>query len=184
MNRPTNPELIEDVQSSADKRHLDIDQVGIRAIKHPVIVKDKKGGVQHTVANFNMYVHLPHNFKGTQMSRFVEILNENEDAISVESFENILKQMLVRLESESCDVEMTFPYFVNKEAPVSKVQSLLDYEVSFIGKVVNGVYTNTTKVVIPVTSLCPCSKNISDYGAHNQRSHVTCLLYTSPSPRD
>ena len=127
MNRPTNPELIEDVQSSADKRHLDIDQVGIRAIKHPVIVKDKKGGVQHTVANFNMYVHLPHNFKGTHMSRFVEILNENEDAISVESFENILKQMLVRLESESCDVEMTFPYFVNKEAPVSKVQSLLYY---------------------------------------------------------
>lgn len=179
MNRPTNPELIEDVQSSVDKRHLDIDQVGIRAIKHPVIVKDKKGGVQHTVANFNMYVHLPHNFKGTHMSRFVEILNENEDAISVESFENILKQMLVRLESESCDVEMTFPYFVNKEAPVSKVQSLLDYEVSFIGKVVNGVYTNTTKVVIPVTSLCPCSKNISDYGAHNQRSHVTVTIQTN-----
>ena len=87
--------------------------------------------------------------------------------------------MLVRLESESCDVEMTFPYFVNKEAPVSKVQSLLDYEVSFIGKVVNGVYTNTTKVVIPVTSLCPCSKNISDYGAHNQRSHVTVTIQTN-----
>jgi GTP cyclohydrolase I len=87
--------------------------------------------------------------------------------------------MLVRLESESCDVEMTFPYFVNKEAPVSKVQSLLDYEVSFIGKVVNGVYTNTTKVVVPVTSLCPCSKNISDYGAHNQRSHVTVTIQTN-----
>ena len=77
MNRPTNPELIEDVQNTSDKRHLDIDQVGIRSIKHPIIVKDKNGGVQHTIANFNMYVHLPHNFKGTHMSRFVEILNEN-----------------------------------------------------------------------------------------------------------
>ena len=100
MNRPTDPDLIEDVQSTEDKRHLDIDQVGIRSIKHPVIVKDKKGGVQHTIANFNMYVHLPHNFKGTHMSRFVEILNENEDAVSVESFENILQQMLARLEAK------------------------------------------------------------------------------------
>ena len=179
MNRPTDPDLIEDVQSTEDKRHLDIDQVGIRSIKHPVIVKDKKGGIQHTVANFNMYVHLPHNFKGTHMSRFVEILNENEDAISVESFENILQQMLARLEAKSCDLEMTFPYFINKEAPVSKVQSLLDYEVSFIGKIIDGVFTNTTKVVIPVTSLCPCSKNISDYGAHNQRSHVTVTIKTN-----
>ena len=179
MNRPTDPDLIEDVQSTEDKRHLDIDQVGIRSIKHPVIVKDKKGGIQHTVANFNMYVHLPHNFKGTHMSRFVEILNENEDAVSVESFENILQQMLARLEAKSCDLEMTFPYFINKEAPVSKVQSLLDYEVSFIGKIIDGVFTNTTKVVIPVTSLCPCSKNISDYGAHNQRSHVTVTIKTN-----
>ena len=172
-------ELIEDVQNTVDKRHLDIDQVGIRSIKHPVEVKDKKGGVQHTVANFNMYVHLPHNFKGTHMSRFVEILNENDDAISVESFEKILKKMLVRLEANSCDLEMTFPYFINKEAPVSKVKSLLDYEVSFIGKIINGVFTNTTKVIIPVTSLCPCSKNISDYGAHNQRSHVTVTIETN-----
>ena len=179
MNRPTNPELIEDVQSTEDKRHLDIDQVGIRSIKHPVIVKDKQGGVQHTIANFNMYVHLPHKFKGTHMSRFVEILNENKDPISVDSFEDISKQMISRLEARSCDLEMTFPYFINKEAPISKVKSLLDYEVSFIGKVIEGKFINTTKVVIPVTSLCPCSKNISDYGAHNQRSHVTVTIKTN-----
>ena len=122
MNRPTNPELIEDVQRTEDKRHLDIDQVGIRSIKHPVIVKDKQGGVQHTIANFNMYVHLPHKFKGTHMSRFVEILNENKDPISVDSFEDISKQMISRLEARSCDLEMTFPYFINKEAPISKVK--------------------------------------------------------------
>ena len=179
MNRPTNPELIEDVQNTSDKRHLDIDQVGIRAIKHPVIVKDRSGGIQHTIANFNMYVHLPHNFKGTHMSRFVEILNENIEAISVDSFETILNQTLERLESKACDIEMTFPYFINKKAPISGVMSLLDYEVSFIGKIVHGKFINTTKVLVPVTSLCPCSKNISDYGAHNQRSHVTVTVQTN-----
>ena len=147
---------IEDVQSSTDLRSLDIDKVGIKSIKHPVLVKDKTGGAQHTIATFNMYVYLPHNFKGTHMSRFVEILNMNEREISVESFENILREMIKRLESKSCGVK-----------------SLLDYEVSFIGKIVDGKFKNTIKVVVPVTSLCPCSKKISDYGAHNQRSHVT-----------
>ncbi|MBL6685856.1 MAG: GTP cyclohydrolase I FolE2 [Methylophilaceae bacterium] len=179
MNRPTTPELIEDVQNTVDKRHLDINQVGIKDIKHPIIVKDKSGGEQHTVASFNMYVHLPHNFKGTHMSRFVEILNENEKAISVESFEKILREMLVRLESEACDLEMTFPYFINKAAPISGVKSLLDYEVSFIGQIVNGRFLNSIKVVVPVTSLCPCSKKISEYGAHNQRSHVTVTTVTN-----
>jgi GTP cyclohydrolase IB len=129
--------------------------------------------VQHTVAVFNMYVHLPHNFKGTHMSRFVEILNINEREISVENFESILREMVKRLEAESGHIEMTFPYFINKAAPVSGVQSLLDYEVTFIGEIRDGNYSITVKVLVPVTSLCPCSKKISDYGAHNQRSHVT-----------
>ena len=118
MNRPTSPELIEDVQNIADKRHLDIDQVGIKAIKHPIVVKDKSSGSQHTIANFDMYVQLPHNFKGTHMSRFVEILNENDKEISVESFESILRAMLDRLESKSCNLFMNFPYFINKSAPI------------------------------------------------------------------
>lgn len=173
MNQPTLPNIIEDVQNTPDVRQIAIDKVGIKSIRHPVVVKDKSGGEQHTVAMFNMYVHLPQHFKGTHMSRFVEILNMNEHAISVESFENILREMVKRLEAESGHVEMTFPYFINKSAPVSGVKSLLDYEVTFIGEIKNGKFDITVKVLVPVTSLCPCSKKISDYGAHNQRSHVT-----------
>ncbi|MES1987553.1 MAG: GTP cyclohydrolase FolE2 [Pseudomonadota bacterium] len=172
MNQPI-PSPIEDVQNTVDTRHIAIDKVGIKAIRHPVVVKDKSGGEQHTVAMFNMYVHLPQQFKGTHMSRFVEILNMNEHAISVESFETILREMVKRLEAESGHVEMTFPYFVNKAAPISGVKSLLDYEVTFIGEINQGKFDITVKVLVPVTSLCPCSKKISDYGAHNQRSHVT-----------
>lgn len=172
MNHPTLP-VIEDVQSTPDTRHLSINKVGIKSIRHPVKVKVKTGGVQHTVAVFDMYVHLPHNFKGTHMSRFVEILNMNEREISVESFETILREMVKRLEAESGYVEMAFPYFINKAAPISGVQSLLDYDVTFIGEINHGKFDITVKVLVPVTSLCPCSKSISDYGAHNQRSHVT-----------
>jgi GTP cyclohydrolase I len=172
MNSPATP-VIEDVQNTPDVRHLAINKVGIKSIRHPVRVKDKTGGVQHTIAMFNMYVHLPHNFKGTHMSRFVEILNMNEREISIESFETILREMLKRLEAESGYVEMSFPYFINKSAPVSGVQSLLDYDVVFIGEIEKDKIDITVKVQVPVTSLCPCSKKISDYGAHNQRSHVT-----------
>ena len=119
---------IPDVQGSTDTRQLAINKVGIKSIRHPVIVKDKSEGAQHTIANFNMYVHLPHNFKGTHMSRFVEILNHHGREISVESFESILREMVVKLEAESGYIEMTFPYFVNKTAPVSGVKSLLDYD--------------------------------------------------------
>jgi GTP cyclohydrolase I len=169
---------IPDVQSTADTRRLSIDRVGIKGIRHPARVRDKSGGVQHTVALFNMYVHLPHNFKGTHMSRFVEILNSHEREISVESFETILREMVERLDAEFGRIEMSFPYFINKSAPVSGVESLMDYEVTFAGEVDRGRYAFTMKVVVPVTSLCPCSKGISDYGAHNQRSHVTVTART------
>jgi len=177
MNHPHDL-VIPDVQSSADHRQLAINRVGIKAVRHPVRIADKSGGVQQTVAVFNMYVHLPHNFKGTHMSRFVEILNSHERDISVESFETILREMVERLEAESGRIEMSFPYFVNKAAPVSGVQSLLDYDVTFIGEIERGSYRFTMRVVVPVTSLCPCSKGISDYGAHNQRSHVTVTART------
>jgi GTP cyclohydrolase I len=169
---------IADVQASPDTRQIAIDKVGIKSIRHPVRVGDKADGVQHTVAMFNMYVYLPHNFKGTHMSRFVEILNSYEREISVESFESMLREMVKRLEAESGHVEMNFPYFINKSAPVSGVQSLMDYDVTFIGEIIRGKYQFTMKVVVPVTSLCPCSKEISDYGAHNQRSHVTVTART------
>jgi GTP cyclohydrolase I len=168
---------IEDVQNIADKRQIAIDKVGIKDIQHPVKVSDRNSGEQHTIANFNMYVNLPHQFKGTHMSRFVEILNQHEEReITVKSFRIMLAEMIERLQAESGYVEMAFPYFVNKEAPISKVKSLMDYQVTFIGEI-NAKETDVmVKVVVPVTSLCPCSKNISDYGAHNQRSHVTVTV--------
>ncbi len=171
---------IPDVQGSPDTRELPINRVGIKGIRHPVRVADRGvGGVQHTVATFNMYVHLPHQFKGTHMSRFVEILNGHEREISVESFRSILEEMVVRLEAEAGHIEMNFPYFINKAAPISGVQSLMDYDVTFIGEIRDGKPLFTIKVVVPVTSLCPCSKKISDYGAHNQRSHVTISANTN-----
>ncbi len=170
---------IADVQNSADTRRIAINKVGIKDIRHPVVVKDRSDGEQHTIASFNMYVNLPHNFKGTHMSRFVQILNSHEKEISVESFKGMLAEMAERLEAESGHIEMRFPYFVNKRAPVSGVQSLLDYDVTLIGDIHSGMPLMYIKVVVPVTSLCPCSKEISDYGAHNQRSHVTVQVRTS-----
>ena len=170
---------IPDVQNSADLRQIAINRVGIKGIRHPVKVRDKSIGVQHTIATFNMYVHLPHNFKGTHMSRFVEILNRHEREISVESYESILREMVLLLEADSGYIEMSFPYFVNKTAPISGVQSLLDYDVTLVGEMREGVASITMKVLVPVTSLCPCSKKISERGAHNQRSHVTITLRTN-----
>lgn len=178
MNHPQHP--IPDVQGFEDRRRIAINKVGIKSIRHPVRVADRGDGVQHTIATFDMYVGLPHNFKGTHMSRFVEILNTREREISAESFEPMLREMLTRLEARSGHVEMRFPYFINKKAPVSGVESLMDYDVTFIGNIQdNGQYTLTMKVVVPVTSLCPCSKKISAYGAHNQRSHITITAETN-----
>lgn len=172
------PATIADVQNIADTRRIAIDKVGIKDIRHPVRVQDRSGGEQHTVATFNMYVNLPHNFKGTHMSRFVEILNNHERELTVDSFKDMLQEMTERLEAEAGHIEMAFPYFVNKTAPISKVQSLLDYEVTFIGEINADGPKMMVKVVVPVTSLCPCSKEISEYGAHNQRSHVTVTVTT------
>ncbi len=177
-SKPIDPAQIEDVQSSADTRRIAINKVGIKDIRHPVRVSDRSEGEQHTIANFNMYVFLPHNFKGTHMSRFVQILNSHEREISVETFKVMLAEMAERLESEEGHIEMSFPYFINKKAPVSGVESLMDYEVSLIGEIRDGKTSMFVKVVVPVTSLCPCSKSISDYGAHNQRSHVTLTVRT------
>jgi GTP cyclohydrolase IB len=176
---------IPDVQSDPDSRKLAIDKVGIKAIRHPVRIKERPStdrsspGVQHTIAMFNMYVGLPHHFKGTHMSRFVEILEAHEREITVESFQVMLREMVDKLEAEEGHIEMSFPYFIEKKAPVSGVKSLMDYEVTFTGEVLKGKQIFTMKVVVPVTSLCPCSKKISERGAHNQRSHVTVTARTN-----
>ena len=149
-----------------------INKVGIKDIRHPIVVKDRSDGQQHTIATFSMFVFLPHHFKGTHMSRFVNILNDHEKEISVVSFKDMLKEMSELLEADSGYMEMSFTYFVNKKAPISGVESLLDYDVNLIGEINKGKTQTRIKVQVPVTSLCPCSKSISDYGAHNQRSHV------------
>ena len=176
--RPGAGTEIADVQASPDSRRIAINKVGIKDIRHPVRIKDRSGREQHTVATFNMSVFLPHHFKGTHMSRFVAILNGHERDIGVATFKEMLIEMTERLESEAGHIEMRFPFFVNKRAPVSGVESLLDYDVTLIGEVQGGEPELSIKVVVPVTSLCPCSKEISRYGAHNQRSHVTVVAKT------
>lgn len=171
MNKPLT--IIPDVQGSIDTRRLAINKVGIKSLKHPLQIRSRHGELQSTVAVCNMYVDLAHDCKGTHMSRFIEILNAQDSALDMEGFKTVLAQMLARLEAQRGYIELTFPYFIRKRAPVSGVASYLDYEVTLLGEINEGVPAITVKVVIPVTSLCPCSKKISAYGAHNQRSHVT-----------
>ena len=168
-------DAVEDVQGRRDSRRIPIDRVGIKDIRHPVKLRDRSAGEQHTVATFNMYVNLPHHFKGTHMSRFVEILHLERE-ISVENFPSMLAEMTTRLEAEAGHIEMSFPFFMTKKAPVSGVESLMDYAATLIGERRHGDNTMTIRVVVPVTSLCPCSKKISAYGAHNQRSHLTITV--------
>jgi len=163
---------VEDVQGRADTRRIAIDRVGIRNIRHPIKLRDRSGVQQQSVASFEMYVDLSHDLKGTHMSRFVELLH-GIDELSVERFGLLLAQMTERLEAERGFITVRFPLFVTKRAPVSGVTSLMDYEVTLIGERALKHNRISLQVVVPVTSLCPCSKKISERGAHNQRSHIT-----------
>jgi GTP cyclohydrolase I len=163
---------IPDVQSTPDTRHLAIQRVGVKGVRYPITVKTPSG-TQPSVASWNMYVHLPEDKKGTHMSRFIALLEENRAPFDVAAFRNLLQKMTALLEANAGRIEVSFPYFINKIAPVSGVESLMDYEVGLTGDIRNGVAEISVKLVVPVTSLCPCSKKISDYGAHNQRSHIT-----------
>ena len=173
MNQMNPAFVMPDVQSTVDTRQIPIQRVGVKAVRHPLTVRTESGDVQPTVGVWNLDVHLPADQKGTHMSRFVALLEESREPLTVERFRAMLASMLVRLEAEAGRIEVTFPYFVNKTAPVSGVQSLLDYEVTLAGESRNGDTRLFLKVLVPVTSLCPCSKKISQYGAHNQRSHIT-----------
>ncbi len=162
-----------DTQNKVDIRNIIINQVGIKDIKHPIVFLDKSNTAQHTVANFTMTVELPAEVKGTHMSRFIEILNAGELRFSAQSFAEILDKVAQRLDTPNVQVSTGFSFFRQKTAPVSKVQSLLDYQVELHGQTTSHNTNIRLKVIIPVTSLCPCSKSISKYGAHNQRSHIT-----------
>ncbi|ORU90053.1 MAG: GTP cyclohydrolase FolE2 [Cycloclasticus sp. symbiont of Poecilosclerida sp. M] len=164
---------IEDVQKHPDARNMPINKVGIKDIRHPFAFNDKDSRQQATVGTFNMSVNLPHDQKGTHMSRFVALLNEDCQQLSIQSFGALLKAMVAKLEADTGFITANFLYFINKSAPVSGVKSLLDYQIQLKGEWANGKAKIEIKIIVPVTSLCPCSKKISDYGAHNQRSHIT-----------
>jgi GTP cyclohydrolase I len=163
---------IPDVQSTHDTRRTAIQRVGVKGVRYPLKVKTGSG-TQTSIASWNMYVHLPEDKKGTHMSRFIALLADSAAPLDVAGFSGMMRKMLVLLDADAGRIELSFPYFISKTAPVSGVQSLMDYEVGYTGDIKQGKLEVTVKVLVPVTSLCPCSKEISEYGAHNQRSHIT-----------
>ena len=165
--------LLPDTQNTKDIRNIVINQVGIKDILHPIKFVNRDNESHPTVANFTMTVRLPENVKGTHMSRFIEILNDGECSFGIDTFMNLVQRVADKLNSSDAQIIVDFPFFRNKKAPSSGVESFLDYKVTLTGTIVNGEPDLTLKVVVPVTSLCPCSKSISKYGAHNQRSHIT-----------
>jgi len=162
---------MEDIQNHRDHRNIDIDQVGVKGIRYPITVMDKDMGEQQTVAEINMYVNLPRYYKGTHMSRFVEILNEHSRRISLQHFPEILEEMKERLDAESAHMEVRFPYFIKKLAPVTGSAGLMEYQCTFKGALNSGSDL-VMMIHVPISTLCPCSKEISEFGAHNQRGEV------------
>ncbi len=172
---------LHDVQQQRDHRQLRIDKVGVRSLRFPIQLKDKARESQNTIATISMFVDLPKEFKGTHMSRFIEVLNAHGSIVHVDNIPEILQAMQKRLHSDNAHLEMEFPYFLTKKAPVTGKEGVLDYTARFeanaAGKEIDFVLT----VIVPVTTLCPCSKTISRYGAHNQRGHVTVQIRSSKS---
>ncbi len=169
----SNPGSLVDTQNQKDERCIPIDKVGVRGLRFPIQVRDRRREHQETIASVGMYVDLPHDFKGTHMSRFVEVLNAHGNLVHVENIPEILREMQVKLNAKTAHLEMEFPYFLEKEAPVTRKKSLMDYTVSFDASINGDELDFILKVIVPVTTLCPCSKAISQYGAHNQRGEVT-----------
>ncbi len=167
---------LHDKQSERDTRELRIDKVGVRGLRFPIRVRDRARAFQNTVATIGMFVDLPKEFKGTHMSRFVEVLNAHGNIIHVENISDILRELQIKLNAATSHLEIQFPYFMSKKSPVSRLDSLMDYIARFdataCGKEIDFVLT----VKASVTTLCPCSKAIAKYGAHNQRGEVTVAL--------
>lgn len=164
---------MKDVQSERDYRNIPINKVGIKGLRYPVTILDRNQGNQNTVASINMYVDLPHECKGTHMSRFVELLHLFRPKLSLKTFSDILTSMKSHLDAESAHIEVTFPFFIEKQAPVTGSTGLMDYTCRFIGSVNSNCKIDlVSEVVVPISSICPCSKEISEFGAHNQRGRV------------
>jgi GTP cyclohydrolase IB len=166
---------MKDVQKQRPDNPLYIKRVGVKGISYPIVVSDKKKGSQHTVASISLSVDLPREFKGTHMSRFIEVLNEHKEEIHIKNFEHILNEIKRSLEAESAHMEIEFPYFIEKEAPVTGAVGLMEYTCSLMG-MVGAKREFKVRVKVPIQTLCPCSKEISDFGAHNQRGIVTAVV--------
>jgi len=167
---------LDDKQSERDTRELRIDKVGVRGLRFPIQVRDRSRKIQNTVATIGMFVDLPKEFKGTHMSRFVEVLNAHGNIIHVENIPDILASLQTKLNSATSHLEIEFPYFMAKKSPVSRKESLMDYLVRFDAAACGAEMDFLMTVKVNVTTLCPCSKAISKYGAHNQRGEVTVAL--------
>ncbi|RMH71192.1 MAG: GTP cyclohydrolase I FolE2 [Gemmatimonadetes bacterium] len=163
---------MKDIQNERDTRNIPINKVGVKHLKYPITILDKENTEQHTVASVNMYVDLPHHFKGTHMSRFIEILNAYRGMISYKAIRSILTEMKTRLDAESAHIELTFPYFIEKAAPITGAKALVDYRCTFSAAKNGHQLDFVLGVEVPITTLCPCSKAISLEGAHNQRGVV------------
>jgi GTP cyclohydrolase IB len=162
-----------DVQNRADHRNINVDKVGVKDIRYPLTVMDKNNGVQHTVGSINMYVNLPREFKGAHMSRFIEILNEFHGKLDIREFRAVLESLQTHLQSQSAHIELSFPYFVKKLSPVTESAGLMEYRCRISGSLDRDRdYDLVLEVNVPITTVCPCSKEISDHGAHNQRGMV------------
>lgn len=176
---------IADVQSSIDTRNQPISRVGIKSLRMPLQLATSEG-IQNTVGTVAMSVYLPAEQKGTHMSRFVALINEHQGVLDYHALKQLTQTMLDNLQSKEGEICINLPFFRTKIAPVSGIQSLMDYDITLGGEVAKGIYRQTLKVVVPATSLCPCSKEISAYGAHNQRSHITVNLcsHTAIEPEE
>ena len=164
---------LRDTQSERDHRRIAIDRVGVKNLRYPIQIRDKAHAVQSTIANISLTVDLPHHYKGTHMSRFVEVLNARGRILHVDSIKDILLDLLKRLDSQKAHADFEFPFFLEKKAPVTGAVGLMDYTVRFNASMDAKGFDFVLTVIVPVTTLCPCSKAISEHGAHNQRGQVT-----------
>lgn len=167
--------VLSDVQNSIDNRKITLDKVGLKSLKYPVVLQDRTNGTQPTVASINMYVELPHKYRGTHMSRFIEVLNHYLQETLIDNLENLLLELKQKLNADAAYIELEFYYFIKKKAPVSHQESLMSYKCKFKASL-NDNFCLELTANVPITTLCPCSKALSKAGAHNQRTYVSTTV--------
>ncbi len=182
--RPSKPKAaaLADIQSTPDRRNIAIDRVGVSDLRYPIVVRDRARQTQQTVATLSLSVALPSHFKGTHMSRFVEVLNAHQRPFHIQALYEMLHELKKKLHAETARIELSFPYFLARKAPVTGAEGLMDYECGFEAES-NGTWDDVVvRVKVPVKTLCPCSKAISEYGAHNQRGIVDIAIRPAARP--